>query len=421
MRRHLLADWSLQTDELQPENPKKKFREFKFELISPMIGGDSNSWILDEKNPIRGQSVKGQLRFWWRTMQKTTDQATLLNEENQLWGGEITGKDNKNPSRIKSPVCISITHDIATAEIKKTNLENSTTLPAYITFPISLVKNIVPIVVEKLTFSLKISYPIEKEEETIDTLKLWMLFGGIGARTRRGTGSIYSQELMEDFSSVEDIATFLKTTGTDDTTALDYPRIAGSRFFTNTPSEKVTDSFADWHDHLEKYKNYRQNRVKPMGKSRWPEPEAIRERYVKNYTSSHPAGDFFPRANFGLPMKMEFHKCENGLQSRTFTVDTGNKNERFPSPVIIKILKFADGRVCRCALVLNQKFPDELTLREETGEKKQTTIKFAESFEPKTLFIPKNEGGVSIASESVSCRSEIYAHLAKELGLREVK
>jgi len=38
-------------------------KSFRFELITPMFGGDAESWQLDLKNPVRGQAVKGQLRF----------------------------------------------------------------------------------------------------------------------------------------------------------------------------------------------------------------------------------------------------------------------------------------------------------------------------------------------------------------------
>ena len=56
-------------------------KSFKFELITPMFGGDAESWQLDLKNPVRCQAVKGQLRFWWRTMQNETEPKKLLQKE----------------------------------------------------------------------------------------------------------------------------------------------------------------------------------------------------------------------------------------------------------------------------------------------------------------------------------------------------
>lgn len=38
-------------------------------LATPMLGGGVESLKVDTEMPIRAQSVRGQLRFWWRTFQ----------------------------------------------------------------------------------------------------------------------------------------------------------------------------------------------------------------------------------------------------------------------------------------------------------------------------------------------------------------
>ena len=117
-------------------------KSFRFDLITPMFGGDAESWQLDLKNPVRGQAVKGQLRFWWRSMQNETDPIILLRKENRLWGGKID-ESSKKRSRIKSPVSLSIGDyeidgkDIVLAEMANNYAVNSEVIPTNVLFPIT--------------------------------------------------------------------------------------------------------------------------------------------------------------------------------------------------------------------------------------------------------------------------------------------
>ncbi|MBI5811328.1 MAG: type III-B CRISPR module RAMP protein Cmr1, partial [Meiothermus silvanus] len=38
----------------------------KYELLTPLIGAGSSPFINDLQMPIRGGSIRGVLRFWWR-------------------------------------------------------------------------------------------------------------------------------------------------------------------------------------------------------------------------------------------------------------------------------------------------------------------------------------------------------------------
>jgi CRISPR-associated protein Cmr1 len=94
-------------DKFIPAAEKLVNKVFDFELVTPMFGGDADSWEIDAKNPVRSQAVKGMLRFWWRTMQTETDPQKLLYNENKIWGGKI-GNNDKEKNRIQSPVKLSV-------------------------------------------------------------------------------------------------------------------------------------------------------------------------------------------------------------------------------------------------------------------------------------------------------------------------
>ncbi|QTA80246.1 Putative CRISPR type III-B/RAMP module RAMP protein [Desulfonema limicola] len=344
-------------------------KHYQFELITPMFGGDAESWKLDLKNPVRGQSVKGQLRFWWRTMQNINDHSLLLDTENSVWGGKTA--DYKNGS--KSKVLLSISEveigDKVCAEMANKYAVKDDVMPTNVLFPItSLVKNLESIYfITKMKFTLNISFPESKKNEIINTLKLWTLLGGIGARTRRGTGSIYCKELLEGLESQKDILSFFKDAASGETDDLEYSRIAGVKFFSQTINSGDTAKI--WHSFLESYGKFRQDRPqgKPPGRSYWPEPDAIRlitGQFPDVHTPVHPDGKWFPRAAFGLPILTKFtgdNEPGNG-NNINLEPDIGT-GERYPSPVILKVIRLNNGTILKCAIVLNQKFPQRLVLK----------------------------------------------------------
>jgi CRISPR-associated protein Cmr1 len=81
-------------------NAKILTKTYCFELITPLLGGDHESWKLDLKRPVREQSLKGQLRFWWRAMQGEENNKILLDFENNLWGGVTEKYKNGRKSQV---------------------------------------------------------------------------------------------------------------------------------------------------------------------------------------------------------------------------------------------------------------------------------------------------------------------------------
>ncbi len=401
---------------------------YQFELITPMFGGDSQSWKLDTKNPVRSASVKGQLRFWWRTMQNETDVKVLLFKENQRWGGNIS-EDVSDV--IKSPVMITI---IKQAEIKtdtvianpKGNALGVNVIPNYVLFPVT--ENVTKkkekiTIVTELKFTLLITYPEKYQQELLDTLTLWSLFGGVGARTRRGTGSLYCAQLMKDFNSKKDIKNWLTNIGSHQIQAQKYPRITGANFFIDDSNDGGS-SQSIWKSLLSNYGSYRQERREGRpspGRSYWPEPDAIRTITGQSATTHETPVNYenwFPRAAFGLPILTKFSTIgdpgSNPGSNQTIHLEPDEADlehsERYPSPMFLKVIKLNGGEVLSCCLVLNQLFPEQLKLvSNRTYRINQQQLPSAiSSREMKT-------NDPLLANESV------YHHLARSLELEEVK
>jgi len=351
-------------------------KSYEFTLITPMFGGDVKSFEINERTPIRSQSIKGQLRFWWRTMQGFTSKDDLLKAETEIWGGSLAG--NKWQSKVK--VAVTDFRNLEVSPIKKERpWTEPNILSSYVLFPIfnnKYVQN--PSLLSKATFNVSLTYPREREKDAINSLLLWALFGGVGARTRRGCGSVYSEELLKDckINSIADVKKFIDSVGGGNVAELPYARIKGAKLFYSTANGSVKEL-------LKEFGDYRQDRKPPEigekhpGRSYWPEPDAIRrlvlpQSLLENpdylHRPEHKDGIWFPRAAFGLPVITHFNTSNNGKDDPRDNIKLepadkigGRHAERWPSPYFIKQLKL-QNELFNVMFVLNQKFPTGLLL-----------------------------------------------------------
>lgn len=397
-------------------------KEYHFEIITPMFGGDANSWELNLEAPIRAQSIRGQLRFWWRTMQSEDDLIALLDKENALWGGRtqsVTGKACRIQSRVKLAVVdqqISASHHAALND--KGNALKDEVIPTYVAFPVTdAIKNKGKdvIYIQEITFTLRISFHREDQETVLNTLKLWTLFGGVGARTRRGCGSLFCAELLENFNSGLEIRHFLTQCAVGPSTPFPYARLSGTLLACASSSDNPATS---WMNLLKKYSEFRQDRVprKPKpGQSFWPEPDAIRrvtQQHSPLHTPHHPDGIWFPRAAFGLPIITKFNTQDNGKGDPDQQIELlPQGHERWPSPVILKVVRLGNNQIFNMVLVLNQRFPDGLRLKQ--GATDHPLDDSSSPFAPGEHVLKTRQG--------FSAEGTIHKTLFKALGLEEIQ
>jgi len=92
------------------------------------------------------------------------------------------------------------------------------------------------------------------------------------------------------------------------------------------------------------------------GRSRYPEPETIRESTEKrSYRHARlPAipADAFPRAELGLPMVFHFQGGGEPPDTTLYPLQNGKRKDRMTSPLILKPLALADARAIRIVLCL---------------------------------------------------------------------
>lgn len=370
-----------------PERPTSRTigtaREYDIQLITPLFGGGVKTHENDPTFAIRPTSIRGQLQFWWRaTVGAQFESVSELREEqSRVWG------DTKRSSRIQLRVdkvhaaepkpCALIEWDQRARGGQggwRTNWQypfngHDSSLP-YALFPfqgetppsnISAAVTAPPAkCIERIAFRLTViaHKDIDFEKRIEPAIWAWINFGGVGSRTRRGCGTIYCKKVAP--KDRDD----LKATWLQHMPELfpqrEWPTLAEAVL--DAPAQ--ADAIAAWNYVIGKFKHFRQGvgfarnvgqQQNRPGRSRYPEPEAIRE--IANLGTSRqrsghqrlPAipADAFPRAELGLPIVFHYPPGEGEPPDTVlYPSDDNNANrrERMASPLILKSLIFANER-----------------------------------------------------------------------------
>ncbi|HEY2738249.1 MAG TPA: type III-B CRISPR module RAMP protein Cmr1, partial [Thermoanaerobaculia bacterium] len=153
----------------------------------------------DAVTPIRGASVRGQLRFWWRACNPSgcTTIEELRKREGEIWGTTSTASQveivvSTQPS-LPKPLAVYEYTDRGRLAIRK-GMETI----AYGAFPLQPASNLqktktAPGVLYDYgssTFVLRFRFAQGLGEDVEAALWAWETFGGLGGRTRRGFGAV---------------------------------------------------------------------------------------------------------------------------------------------------------------------------------------------------------------------------------------
>lgn len=333
----------------------------------------------DPVTPVRGASIRGQLRFWWRACNPSGCHTVeeLRQREGEIWG------TTSQPSKVEVTV-VSQPSSPRTIPVYKYDERKRLVLCdgmreiSYGAFPMQPSREAQRIGAQpwplydygSSTFVLGFTYPPELHGDVQAALWAWEIFGGLGGRTRRGFGAIACQQGSADIRTIT--AELSKYQG--------KPRIAGvpslhqARF--SSAARAYETSLEAWKVGLGLLQRIRQGRGfgrndpprnsrKPAGRSRWPEPDEIRS-LTRKAAPAHQQPvvqvSAFPRASFGMPIVFHFHPGSQDEPGSAGDPDMKPLQlqpvgfERYASPLIIRPI--ADGRGFRtAALVLSSEVP----------------------------------------------------------------
>jgi CRISPR-associated protein Cmr1 len=368
---------------LRPQ-PQIVTQEREYRLMTPLYGGGAIPGERDERTVVRGTEVRGQLRFWWRACYggryKTV--VEMKEAEDLLWGaaarpkkeeeGKENGEDQKKDDEAIEKMTVQIMVDPINANrITETQLyrvidKNGryqanpiNTALGYVAFPLQPTREElsaptppqVKPVFENVNFRLTISFPGKWQKDIEGTLWAWEIFGGIGARTRRGFGAL---SLTKKGNDPIDLPP------SDDPIQWLRDRIASLQAESEPPvkgkaPENVPCLLPEmkmqyigpfdtarkaWEGAVEKLLKYRQfpnGRYQEYGHTKWPEAETIRILTKKKRRDASSPPQKFPRAAFGLPIIFNFLKEGSDLQKRPLQGKAKN-HDRLASPVLLRPL-----------------------------------------------------------------------------------
>ncbi len=332
----------LQDNTLKP----LQWHSIQCQLVTPLYGGGVESATVDERMPIRVSAIRGQLRIWWRLLAKHKwklgSDVAIRQAEFALWGG--MGKEAH-----ASEVFLKVENvgeatvvpykDYATKPNPKNPDKPFSTELAYVFFPAAheANPNVVThdVIKEGLTWDLHFRFAnslqqdAERVAQVVETLRWWGQFGGLGFRSRRGAGAVYASACK----SYPEIATVPSKQEVE---------AAGCKLETTQGKGSAIDL---WKVAVGKLRDFRQapnvgrnpSSTSPAGRSRWPEPDAIRriqKRASPKHEPVHKAGNVFPRGLFGMPII--FHFVDAGEPKDMQLKPKGKDKERMPSPIIIR-------------------------------------------------------------------------------------
>ncbi len=342
----------------QPD-PEMITQERTYKVITALYGGGVEPGEADDITVVRVPEIRGQLRFWWRACRGATENGTIAEmrqQEDKIWGSAASEK-RAGESRVTVTLTEYTEGQLVSFEEQR--------IPKYASFPLREKRGSVRIGV---TFSLTLTYPVKIENDVNAALWAWETFGGLGARTRRGFGAIHCQKCIRNGVSIPLVAsatvTALKGSILD---GLKRHVVDSGSWHPSVPhltrtsrvkvSENVyNDSFDAWKTVIRKLQEFRQQRIAPMKRGYWPEPDAIR-RLTGQTSSSHSTPissvEKFPRAEMGLPII--FHFRIDGHRHGDPEDDTileGSDFDRLASPLLLRPYALSTNKAVAIAVVL---------------------------------------------------------------------
>lgn len=335
------------------------------EVITPIFGGGttqkeagegSQFKEIDPVTPVRVPSIRGQLRYWWRaTTGAWLDTVAVMRErESQLFGAaSVPGDLALYLSDEKITVRQEEVFELRPNKTYCNPISGKDGL-AYGAFSLNPQDadrrngHINPGKLTQLTGSFQLNWTCSSEfaDEVRLAVHAWIAFGGIGGRTTRGFGQVWDAENSTDYA--DEVLQQICAKGLPQLGA-QIPAIDPKAVlrFKSGSSPNLNTAL----NHLRAFRQGRDVGRNPgqgqrPGRSRWPEPDAIR-RITRRHSRGHAPDQVygrvekFPRAAFGMPIIFHFKDAREEDPDTTSLQPVDR--ERMRSPLQISLSQ--DGSI----------------------------------------------------------------------------
>ncbi len=378
------------------ENPQPRERwvtlEREYKLLTPLFGGGPTPGEVDPVTSIRGTEIRGHLRFWWRATLggRFSAVSDLHAEEERIWGSASQASKitlaitRQSPGKPLSTIKTKKKGKMITVDIAHPDSPYS-----YVAFPL---RDKGGTLLTDVNFILRITYPDEFEEDVEAALWAWEMFGGIGARTRRGFGAICHVADRKDGKRIRVNLPLCDARVIKDDIRQKLKKVAPSKWewpegvshlASNMLLEVIdgNDNTEDaWLYLIKQLRKFRQSREgDDYGPTHWPEGNVVRHAAGRPPSSKSPnIRNIAPRAQLGLPIMFHFPQKDDPTPDGTLK---GKNTERMASRLILRPLQCANGRAVALAAVLKAPAipPNDTLVLEVDGKETTVTHKLTRS------------------------------------------
>ena len=357
-----------------------------YRLITPLYGGGAKTQEPDEVSVVRASEIRGLLRFWWRATRGGQFDGSLDKmraAEEAIWGS-AAGEGKAGPSPVSLAVrVLNRGRKIPDVPIRtrrgeqRVNVGDPRSPYGYVAFPLrdsrgSVWKGVefeLYITLNAATVRVN-SRELDVQEEVEAALWAWETFGGVGARTRRGFGALQLTHIDGQTMSEptpKEVETRLQKGLQEYVRETRWPKgvphLDPAMMWVVTDRERDADRA--WKYLFGTLKQFRQARYpdrnnRPYGRSKWPEPDAIRRitgTHSPGHEPRHPVKDKFPRGRFGLPIIFQFKENDERAGDPPKTVLEGHEHDRSASRLILRPLACRSGAVGLACVLEGPKDP----------------------------------------------------------------
>ncbi|WP_367306833.1 type III-B CRISPR module RAMP protein Cmr1 [Alicyclobacillus acidocaldarius] len=374
--------------------------------LTPVIGAGIRSQRVDPSHPVRGETVRGYLRFWWRTVSqpgpldrwidglrhqeasKDTSKSTRLRvipiaeldpveqlrlREAAIWGspsraGLVAVQVQNNewkPCNVRNKRPRDVVQGLASIMEVQGDKSGSLSM-AYAAFPLQQQKNDPPGAMSEVgmgSFRVTIAWnpwarhlsdeaKFQVDQEIREALWRWIHLGGLGMRWRRGFGALISDDVPGVPRHLDELRDHLRSHP-----SAGQPAVCALLVKPSNPHRRRNTSetavWEAWEDCLQPLRQYRQPRQPKNGPTRsftktpWPEASVIRAIHRGRGNPKNGALRF-PRAVLGLPVIFQF-KGESTPNAELRPDKSANPLlGRLPSPFILRPVRIGDAVYPMC-------------------------------------------------------------------------
>jgi len=308
------------------------------EVVTPMfLAGADQAKIAREG--LRSASVKASLRWWWRALEPTADPAELAQREGALFGDTTSGQGLSVRTAVTNGGWDIQTHFNANGSQGYLLGQGLFHFKDGVTRP-----SVAP--GSRATIVIDLGNQ-QRNEQITPALELFCLFGGLGARSRRGFGALSP---CGETQSIKDRADYRRRIDNVLKTAMgkkSSPEWAN--LGKNTKYVLIDKDFPDWPSALDALgkpmQAYRQS-LGGMKAPYGPDHDLVSDHLHKNHRlASAPL-----RAAFGIPHNYFFRVSKKKLDFHW------DDSDRRASPLLLHVARLATGKYAAVALLVDGPF-----------------------------------------------------------------